>query len=277
MSTRNKGRGAIVISSQKDLSIVIPAYNEEEKIGAALSTIQELLGRQDRWQTYEVIVAADGCTDRTMEIVTQRCQTFPQLRVVSYKKNRGKGFAVKTGVEITSGAVVAFMDADLSTPATELLRLATPIENKTADLVIGSRRKPDSNILIRQPWYRRVMGGCLSLFTRLVLGLGFFDTQCGFKLFDGAVAQSLFAELNCPHFGFDLELLYRARRRGYRILEMGLSWRDNPLSSVRPIRDSISVLAFACKLRLHPLSFKKKFMIPDRPLLTVYPDINYAK
>jgi dolichyl-phosphate beta-glucosyltransferase len=271
-----------MLRRQKDISIVIPAYNEAEKIGAALSAIQELLCRQNRWQTYEVIVAADGCTDRTMEIVTQRCRTFPQLRIVSYKKNQGKGCAVKTGVAITSGALVVFMDADLSTPATELLRLAEPIENKTADLVIGSRRMADSNILIRQPWHRRVMGLCLSLFTRMDLGLRLFDTQCGFKLFNGKVARSLFADMNCPHFGFDLELLYRARRRRYRILEMGVSWRDNPSSSVRPIRDSIRVLAFACKLRLLPLSFKKKYIFRRNSFnglsgLTIYPDSHHAK
>ncbi len=266
-----------MIPCQKDISIVIPAYNEAEKIGAALSAIQELLCRQDRWQTYEVIVTVDGCIDKTMEIVTERCRTFPQLRIVSYQNNRGKGFAVKTGVAITSGALVVFMDADLSTPITELLRLSAVIENKTADLVIGSRRMSDSEILIRQPWHRRVIGGCLSLFTRMVLGLRFFDTQCGFKLFNGGVARNLFADLNCPHFGFDLEILFRARRRGYRILEMGVSWRDNPSSSVRPIRDSIRVLAFACKLRLNPLSLKDKFIFSDETVLTVYPEIHHAK
>jgi len=263
------------MTDQKDISIVIPAYNEAEKIGVTLREIQEFLCRQTRWQTYEVIVVADGCTDHTVVIVKERCRIFPELRIVSYQPNRGKGFAVKTGINMTSGRMVAFMDADLSTPLTELFKLAVPIENRTADMVIGSRRVPGSNITVRQPWHRRVMGYCLSFFSHFVIGMAFYDTQCGFKLFDGSVARDLFARGNCPHFGFDLEILFISIRRGYRIMEIGVTWHNDTASSVRPIKDSVRVLTLACKLRLSPLPLTGKIKSIDRSVI-IYPEKNYV-
>lgn len=263
------------MTDQKDISIVIPAYNEAEKIGFILKEIQEFLYRQTHWQTYEVIVVADGGTDRTAAIVKENCRIFSQLRIVSYQPNRGKGFAVKTGINMTSGRMVAFMDADLSTPLTELFRLAIPIENRIADMAIGSRRVPGSTITVRQPWHRRIMGRCLSFFSRFVIGMIFYDTQCGFKLFDGRVARDLFAKANCPHFGFDLEILSIAIRRGYRIAEIGVTWRNDTASSVRPIKDSIRVLALACQLRLSPQPLRGKTKSIDRSVI-IYPGKNYV-
>ncbi len=263
------------MTNQKKISIVIPAYNEAEKIGATLSEIQAFFYRQTRWHTYEVIVVADGCTDHTVAIVKEYCRIFPELQIISYPANQGKGFAVKTGIRMTSGCMVAFMDADLSTPLTELFRLAVPIENRTADMAIGSRRVPGSNITVRQPWHRRIMGRCLSVFSRFVIGMTFYDTQCGFKLFDGRVARDLFARGNCPHFGFDLEILSIAIRRGYRVAEIGVTWRNDTASSVRPVRDSVRVLALACKLRLSPLSLTGKIKSIDRSMI-IYPGKNYV-
>ena len=228
---------------------MIPAFNESHRIRRSLDHLQQFLARQQWWKHIEVIVVADGCTDDTPELVLNHRATFPALRLISYPKNRGKGFALKTGVAKSQGRLVLVTDADFSTPIEELPRLARFIELEQAEIVIGSRRADDAKIMLKQPLHRRVMGTTLSLFTRTVTGLPFRDTQCGFKLFSGSVARRLFSTLECDHFGYDLHILHRAMTGGERIIECGITWTDSAGSRVRPLADGWKILASAWALR----------------------------
>ncbi len=230
------------------LSIVIPAFNEEHRIGALLQALQPVAQSAAAGGAVEVIVVCDGCSDRT-ETIARTSADLPNLRVVAYSPNRGKGHAVRTGVSHSRGAVVAFMDADGSTPAVEVERLAAPIAAGHADVVIGSRRAAGAHVVTAQPWYRRFLGLAFAAVTRRLLGLPYLDTQCGFKLFRGDLAHELFRTTDCPGFGFDMEILLAARRRGLRVLEMGVSWRDIPGSKVSPIADGWRMLRTAWSLR----------------------------
>jgi dolichyl-phosphate beta-glucosyltransferase len=245
-----------------DLSIVIPAYNEEKRIGTVLASVRDFVGRGLWPGRVETIVVSDGCTDGTEQVVRE-WQGLPGLRLVGYPDNRGKGYAVREGIMQSRGRIVAFMDADGSTPVTELLRLALPIQRNEADVVIGSRRVGGARIEERQPLHRRLLGHAFSLCNRLILDIPFHDTQCGFKLFRGDGARELFRNVQCPGFGFDLEVLVAARKRGLRIAEIGVAWRDTPGSKVSPVPDGWRMLRMAWQLR------GRAAMPPSRPSAAV--------
>ena len=230
-------------------SIIIPAYNERHRIGATLESVcayiaKERIGNGD----FEVIVVCDGCHDGTEQAAKAFAGRLP-LRVVSYVCNRGKGYAVRRGVAVSSGRVVAFMDADGATPVCELGRLAEPIFRGRADIVVGSRRMAGAVVADDQPLFRRLIGRAFARHAQVVLGLKLRDTQCGFKVFDGDVARELFKGLLCDGFAFDLEVLTEAREHGLRILECGVDWHDVRGSTVRPLRDGIRMLRAVWKIR----------------------------
>ncbi len=220
------------------LSIVIPAYNEAKRILPYLQHITVYLGQRGR--PYEILVVDDGSQDDTAVIV-ERLQSQRQvIRLIRLPTNRGKGHAVRTGMQQAQGELRLMADADGATPIQELERLETAIHNG-ADLAIGSRPLAyrDARYKVRVRWHRSVSG---NLFNRLVqrLGIpGIRDTQCGFKLFRASVAQDLFAVSCIDGYGFDLELLYIAQRRGYKIAEVPLNWSDQPGSKVLVLRDGL--------------------------------------
>lgn len=218
------------------LSIVIPAYNEETRLPRTLG----LLKRMHRPYAIEIIVVCDGCTDKTHQVAQQWTERLP-LRVIAYPENRGKGYAVQRGVLSASGQVIAFMDADGSTPPSELLRLAAPIISGDADIVVGSRRA-DGAMVKRQPLGRHLLGKLFSVITRNILSLPYRDTQCGLKLFRRQWGMELFGEMRCEGFEFDLEILYRARKKKIPIVEMGVAWEDRAGSKVAPVRDGLKML-----------------------------------
>ncbi|MFC1570435.1 dolichyl-phosphate beta-glucosyltransferase [Candidatus Omnitrophota bacterium] len=222
------------------LSVVIPAFNEEKRILSTLNKIDTFFREKD--YDYEVIVVDDGSADGTMSTVEKSgIPSKGKVRVLSYNGNRGKGYAVKTGILESKGEYVLVSDADMSTPIEEVEKLIGIIE-EGYDAVIGSRSVSDSEVRVRQPWYRERMGKTFNLFVRLTLGMNdFIDTQCGFKLFKGDVAREIAGKLQIDGFSFDVEMLYLAKRKGYKIKEVGIIWNNSPQSKVKVIASSTSM------------------------------------
>jgi len=237
------------MATQLELSIVIPAYNESGRILPTLEQAREYLATAGEWGgRVEVLVVCDGCTDDTEQVV-RAWGKLPNLRVIAYRKNQGKGYAVRTGVLASQGRVVVFTDADGATPFREISLLAAPLLAEDCEVVIGSRRVPGARVTGTQPWRRRVLGRFFGWATRNVLGVRFADTQCGFKLFRGEIARSLFESVRCPGFGFDLEVLVLAQERGLHIVEAGVEWHDQAESKVSPLRDGMRMLRTLWSLR----------------------------
>jgi len=252
-------------------SVIIPAYNEANRIANTLESVSSYLktgeGRATGW---EVIVVCDGCRDTTAQVAGAFKGRLP-LRVLAYRDNRGKGYAVRRGVAASVGGMVTFMDADGSTPMRELDRLSKPILDDQADIVIGSRHAENSNVALDQSVCRRILGRAFSLHTRLVLGLDLHDTQCGFKVFRGDIARALFAVLRSDGFAFDLELLAEARERRLRVQERGVEWSERPGSTVHPLHDGVRMLCAAWEIRAR-LRARRHIGHGYLPLLTVHSD-----
>ena len=224
-------------------SVVVPAFNEAQRIGPTLERI--LVYFERRSPPAEIVVVDDGSSDATAEVAARF--TPRGVRLVRLPRNRGKGAALRAGVAATSGAAVLVTDADLSTPIEELERLEAALAD--AELVLGSRAVAGSRITRRQPWHREWMGRS---FNRLIRTLGvtsLHDTQCGFKLLRGDVARRLFAEQTVDRFAYDVELVWLARRRGFRVVEIGVAWHDSPASKVHPVRDAASMLIDVLRFR----------------------------
>jgi dolichyl-phosphate beta-glucosyltransferase len=221
------------------VSIIIPAKNEETRLPPTLRVIGEYLAAQPF--SAEVIVVDDGSTDGTWRVVQDAYSAGVPLRLVHYECNRGKGFAVRAGVAKAQGDLVLFTDADNSTPIEELAKLRGAIE-AGADLAIGSRACAGADLAVHQPLYREMLGRCFNLAVRALAVPGIADTQCGFKLFTRAVAEDVFPRLTVDRFSFDVELIYLACRRGYRVAEVPVHWEDSRDSRVDPFRDGIQMV-----------------------------------
>jgi dolichyl-phosphate beta-glucosyltransferase len=239
-----------VSASVPTLSVVVPAFDEERRI---VPTLETLAGWAAERGGVEVIVVDDGSRDRTAELVS-RCAS-PVVRLVRLPANRGKGAALRAGVAASRGETVLLTDADLSTPITEVARLEPRLER--ADVVLGSRALPDSNLVRRQTAARELAGKGFNLAIRLLGVRGFRDTQCGFKLLRGEVARRLFAEMTVDRFAYDVELVWLAVRRGHRVEEVGVEWRDEAGSRVRVVRDGLRMLVDVARLR-------RRFAAADR-------------
>jgi dolichyl-phosphate beta-glucosyltransferase len=232
-------------------SLIIPAFNEESRIGATLRVVLAYFERQP--YDAEVIVVDDGSTDRTRDVVA--AISLPgntPLRCLPLDRNQGKGAAVKAGMAAATGEYRVFYDADGSTPITELEKL-WPAFEKGAAVVIGSRSLPGSEVAVRQQWYRESMGKVFNGFLR-VLGLTQFpDTQCGFKGFTAAACEILFPRQTIGHFSFDVELLAIAQTHGLPIAQVPVRWVNEPKSRVDPLRDSARMFFDMLLIRLRSL------------------------
>jgi dolichyl-phosphate beta-glucosyltransferase len=210
------------LPGQIELSLIIPAYNEAQRIRPTLEAVRAFLDA--RHERYELLVCADG-TDGTRERARELGD--PRITVLGGERRGGKGRAIREGVARARGRVIAFMDADYKTPIEELPKLLVWLE-RGYDVVIGSRAEPDAVIEVRQPLYRRIGSQVFGLGMHLTLGLwDIIDTQCGFKVFGGPAARDLFARQRIDGYMFDVEVLYLARRSGYRIKQVGVRWRDD--------------------------------------------------
>jgi dolichyl-phosphate beta-glucosyltransferase len=218
------------IASRPELSIIIPAYNEVERLGPHIGAILAYLG--SHYPAFELLVVDDGSTDQTAAVVEAAPAGEPRARLISYQPNRGKGYAIRTGVLASRGDQVIFLDADLSTPLDEIPRALAELQ--TADIVVGSRRLPDSDIRVRPPLYRRLATFIFDTIKHLMVGLWHIsDTQCGFKAFRGEAARQLFALGQVDRFMFDVEILYLAERAQLRLKEMPVRWADAAGSKVK--------------------------------------------
>jgi len=209
------------------LSVVIPAYNEAARLPRSLGRVKEYFAQ--RPHSYEVVVVDDGSADDTAE--RARASGIADLSVLVNEPNRGKGYSVRRGMLAARGARRLMTDADLSTPIEDLERLMARLD-AGYDVAIGSRALPDSNVEIHQPWYRENMGRVFNALVRVLAVPGLKDTQCGFKLFTAAAAQAAFSRAQMDGFSFDVEALFLARRLGFRIAEVPVTWRNDAASRV---------------------------------------------
>lgn len=233
------------------LSVVVPAYNEQERIVSTLRRTLEYLAEQH--PDSEVVVVDDGSRDETAARVEELAADEPRLSLIVLPENRGKGAAVRTGVLAARGERILFMDADLSTPIEELEKLE-PFLDEGYDVVIGSRGLAESDIRERQPFPREFMGRTFNLIVRSLLLGGFRDTQCGFKLFARDAARALFEAQTLDGFAFDVEVLLMARDRGYRIREVPVVWYHSPNSKVSPVTDASRMFVDLLRLRARRLA-----------------------
>lgn len=230
------------------ISIVIPAYNEEKRIKESLSEVFDFMSNSG--MQYEIIVVDDGSSDGTSRIVESMAGDEPRMRFMRYEKNRGKGHALRTGALVAKGDFVLVMDTDLSTPLEELWKLMPFLDEGDYDIAIGSRALALSDIIRKQPWWRQGMGKMFNKIVKTLVIGDFSDTQCGFKLFAGNVARTLFGEAKIDRFAYDVEILARAKKKGYRIREVPIRWINSPGSKVDPLKDSLQMLADLVRIRV---------------------------
>lgn len=230
------------------LSLVIPAYNELLRIGPTLADVLAYFARQP--YDAEVIVVDDGSTDGTAGAVTPLLDhARPTVRLVRQPENRGKGAAVRAGMEAATGEFRAYYDADGSTPITELDKVWAFFD-AGFDIVAGSRAVRDADVEVHQAWHREMMGRVNNLILRAIGVTRLRDTQCGFKVFTAAACGIVFPRQTIERFSFDAELLYIAHKHGLRIHEMPVHWRNDPSSRVRLLGDSLEMLLRVLGIRL---------------------------
>lgn len=209
----------------RSLSIVIPAFNEERRLPATVARLRCYLAHAN-WEFSEIVVVDDGSSDATVRVVQNMEPVGAPVRVLRNRGNRGKGYAVRNGVQKAKGEWILVSDADLSTPIEEVEKLWAAARDSGAEVVVGSRALDRSLIGVHQPLMRESAGRLFNLAVRIVTGLPFKDTQCGFKLMETRAAQEIFRRQQIERFGFDVEALVIARQLGYSVLEVPVQWND---------------------------------------------------
>lgn len=241
-------------------SIVIPAYNESARLGGSLEKILSYIARQG-WSA-EIIVINDGSRDNTAEIVRRLAQNNPALRLVENPGNRGKAYSVRNGILQARGAEIVFSDADLSSPIEEMPKLLQALADG-ADIAIGSRWVRPELQTQRQPLHRQFFGRVFNLGLRIVLGLKFKDTQCGFKAFQQRAAQKIFSLQKIDRWGFDPEILFLARKFGFRVQEVPVAWADSGGSRFHPLADGSRTFLEILHIRWNDLTGKYDVPAPS--------------
>lgn len=236
-------------SGAPDLSIIIPAFDEEARLPGTLERIRRYLEQAGR--EAEIIVVDDGSRDRTAAVAKSFLEKFPAFRLLSNGANRGKGFSVRRGMLEARGRIALFTDADLSAPIEEAEKLLAALD--THDVAIGSRALDRSLIEIHQSRLRELAGIVFNGMVRLCLGLPFVDTQCGFKAFRRAPCGILFEQQRVERFGFDPELLFLAKRHGLRAAEIPVRWAHSPATKVNVWRDSVRMFLEILAIRWNAL------------------------
>jgi dolichyl-phosphate beta-glucosyltransferase len=232
-------------------SIVIPAYNESARIPATLQSVVACV-RANKWSA-EIIVVNDGSTDSTAQVVRDIALQSPEVRLIENPGNRGKGYSVRSGILQALGEIVMFTDADLSAPIEEADRLFAAIA-AGADIAIGSRWLESGRQTHRQPLYRQLFGRCFNAVCRMVMRLPFADTQCGFKAFTRSAAHTVFQLQTIERWGFDPEILFIAIKRGFRIVEVPVSWAHDERTRMSYLKDGIQMLKELALVRWNALT-----------------------
>jgi dolichyl-phosphate beta-glucosyltransferase len=225
--------------SPPDLSIIIPAFNEERRLPKTLNRIRDFL-HVHAFEA-EVIVVDDGSTDGTRELLENYQKQFPELRTVSNGRNRGKGFSVRHGMLEAKGEIALFTDADLSTPIEETDKLLFALRDQGYDVAIGSRAADRSLIEMHQPVIREQAGILFNHLVRWLMGVQLSDTQCGFKAFRRERTRIVFEQQRIEDFGFDPEILFLAKRHGLRIAEIPVRWSHDPATKVSMVFDGLGM------------------------------------
>ncbi|GIW69560.1 MAG: glycosyl transferase [Patescibacteria group bacterium] len=241
-------------------SIVIPAYNEADKITSSLT--QAVSFMKTFCDSFEIIVVDDGSKDATASLVEEYSKDNPEVKVIR-NPHKGKGFAVYTGMMEARGDLIYMADADLSAPMTELKKLAVWVVDQDFDIAIATREGVGAE-RIGEPFYRHIMGRVFNLIIQIVALPGIRDSQCGFKLFKGKVAKDIFSrlrvygketkELSKPYTGaWDVEVLYLAKKLGYNVKQVPIVWTHVKTTRVSPVRDSVKMLFDVLKIRFNDL------------------------
>ncbi len=251
------------MESPIDVSVVIPAFNESERLPTFLEELIEYCKKSRK--SYEIIVVDDGSSDHTAQTALEFQAVFPPLFVHRLGKNRGKGYAVKYGLFKSRGNICLFMDADGSTPPAEIERNLFYLD-EGYDIFIGSRVLKDEKQVLKVAFHRKVIGTIFNFFAQNILFTKIKDTQCGFKIFKKDVIEPLFSRMNITGFGFDLEILYLAHKMGYKIKEGPVSWRHVKGSKVNLVSDSVKMFINILQVRnwhCTPINPKNLYLGPD--------------
>ncbi len=244
------GNGTDQVSNPTDplyLAIVVPAYNEETRLKNTLQALADYYNSQK--YSWQVTVVSDGSSDGTAALVEQVATTDPRFHLDHYFPNRGKGYAVRRGILGAKAKYILFCDADLATPQEETAKLLEKME-AGADIAIGSRPLKESNLVVRQPWHREMLGRAFNMAVRSLAVPGIHDTQCGFKMFTLEAADEVFCRCSLDGFSFDLEALMIARDLGLKIEEVPIRWSHQDGSKVSLMRDGPKMLLDLVKIRL---------------------------
>jgi len=237
------------------LSVIVPCYNEEKRLPDTLLEMDKFFSEKD--YAYEIIVFDDGSKDKTKEVASNFKKMIKNLKVLGDKENHGKGYVVKRGMLEAKGKFRLFADADNSTPIQEIDKLL-PFFEKGYDIVIGSRAKGgrEKNIKIEQPLYRRMLAKCGNIAISALAVKGIRDTQCGFKCFTKEATEYIFNKTRINRWGFDIEALAIAQKKGYKIQDVPVSWYNSAESRVRPIKGAITTLGELLKIKWNLITGK---------------------
>lgn len=237
--------------SNEQISVVIPAFNEADKIGLSIDTIWKYLN--GRFKKFEIIVVDDGSTDNTSAIVSSLADDNPAIKLIRLPQNRGKGASVREGMLSASSNLILMCDADLSAPIEELEKLL-PWMQEGFEIIAGSRAIKGSEIVVRQPWFRERMGKIFGMLARMIVIGGIMDMQCGFKLFTKQAANDIFTRARVDRFAFDVEALFLARKMGYQIKEVPITWSHSQNTKVRLLIDSLYMAFDLVRIRMYNLA-----------------------
>jgi len=238
---------------EPDYSIVIPAYNEGTRLAPTLERVLAYVHAHG-WDA-EVIVVNDGSRDNTADVVRSFAAKDPALRLLENPGNRGKGYSVRNGMLHARGRIILFSDADLSSPIEEGAKLLQALE-QGADVAIGSRWLQAETQTRRQPLHRQLFGRVFNLLLRMTLGLQFADTQCGFKAFKRTAAQAIFPLQRIERWGFDPEILFLARKLGFKVQEVAVAWGHSGETRINPLLDGAKMFQEMLRIRWYSLSGK---------------------
>ncbi len=232
-----------------ELSIIVPAYEEEERLGRSIEVILAFVSKNSI--SAELIVVDDGSRDKTAETARTAFKSASHIpaKVIRYEENRGKGYAVRTGLQAASAPIALFSDADLSTPIEEMFKVIDPIKAGDFDVAFGSRALDRTLIGTHQPWRREQGGKVMNLVIRTMSRLPFADTQCGFKAFKMAAFRPLLEVMTIDRFGFDVEFLFVAKYHGLRLAEIPVRWNNVEGSKVSVVRDTGRMFSELAQIR----------------------------